>query len=134
MSAITLPILLAGLDRGGDITAVLRFGDKPSDQMCTIARTEKRARTMMYDEVIAAVKRDALTQTKGDRACVMGCADGSVIVVHWNHMIGGYGYSICRPGNRSACNTWSWPTFDLARTAAREHAEQLGGQTWDTTY
>jgi len=100
------------------------------------ATTERAARKKLRSQLQEKVN-NALAQLHNDRRAMLGCGDGTVLLVEFR--FDSWGYTIAGPGLKhyGACGCAydaTFATFDMARDDARRHAEQsYGGIVWETT-
>jgi hypothetical protein len=88
--------------------------------------SESQAKAKMR-AAIAEQIREALTHKENYQCRYIGCADGTLLHVHFRYS---WGYDIAGPGRKhtSSCSAQS---YDDALASARRHAETYGGISWE---
>lgn len=95
-------------------------------------RSEKEAKVRLGVEVVKRL-RAGVEAEKNSRRTIVGCGDGTVLMVCFS---GSWGYYISGPERSRASSCWSSPNSGEEETLrlAREHAAQcFGGVSWETS-
>lgn len=88
------------------------------------AQASKKLRALLTEEV-----RDAMQQRKNYQVRVIGCTDGTVLIVQFKH--NNWYYSICGEGRTTAASIHSQANLEDTVIAAQKHADDVyGGVAW----
>jgi hypothetical protein len=90
----------------------------------SLATAKAKLRPMVEEQIKAAV-----TQVENYQQCVIGCANGTVLVCQFRH--GNWGYEIAGPGRVHMSAVTGMPTFAECCVRAFRHAESsYDGVAW----
>lgn len=107
----------------------MAFIDHPLVSVCVYAEASK-AKGKLKTQLIAQIE-DGLRALKYTETLLLGCGDGTVLVVCYNH--GAWGYHIGGPGHKYAGSSAGAKDYSEATVQARSHAEQsYGGVLWES--
>lgn len=125
-----LTIEYAAHKTGNEHFAMISEGERCL--VSALASSEQRVRESLRTEALRAMRAHA-ESNRHYRICVIGCADGTVLIAQWNHCAGEFEIRICGGVRELATVTrGSMPSYDKARADARDYARTMyGGILWE---
>lgn len=96
----------------------------------SIHRSAPKAKKLLKEMLVKRVEEGLRAANHGNSGRLLGCTDGTVLVVRWAY--DGWGYSIGGPGYKYGTSSQGYKTYEEAIAGAKNHAGQsYGGVAWE---